>query len=223
MEAEFLAILEKVRTIKASGFNVSKEHANTLDELSERIEALSRNYFSLEDLNSQHIQLDPMRMETEFDSTTDTMTIRDKSGNVAFSLKLNRADPSVPIQLAGKSDISSFSPRTSEGNKELVALRRELGAGLENFYYNASKIWDLIEKGLLGKKGSEFINVKMVRNKLIEHTEHGDIFSFGASEAWGPSVKPMQMTSRKERFHDKGLRVNTKELLQRIQDRLNKL
>ena len=223
MKDKFLAVLEKIKNIKKSGSDFSKLHANTLDELSERIEALDGNYFLLEDLNSQYLQLDPMRMETNFDAATDTMTITNKDGEVVFSLKLNRADPSVPIQLAGKSDISSFSPSTSEENIELVQLRRELGAGLESFYYNASKIWDLIEKSLLSKKGSEFINVKMVRNKLIEHTEHCDIFSFGASEEWGPSVKPTQLTSRKEKFYDKGLRVNTKELLQKIEDNIKSL
>jgi len=219
MKADFLSLIERLRSIKDSDSDFLKTHANSLDELISRLEVLSRDFESLEGLNKKYLEIDPLRMEVSLDSDTGILTLK-QGGIVVHSLKLNRANPDVPVQLAGKSDVSSFTPSTKEENDEFRSIKTNLAAELESFYYNASKTWDLIEKTLLGKKNSEFIGVKMVRNKLIEHTEHGDIFSFGASEEWGPSVKPTQLTNRKEKFHDKGLRVNTKELLEKITERL---
>lgn len=219
MEEIFLNTIEKVKGIKESNTEFARLYTNSLDELISRLEVLSRDYDSLEVLNKRYLELDPLRMDISFDSETGILTLK-QGGIVVHSLKINRADPNAPVQLAGKSDVSSFTPTSKEENEEFRSIKANLAPELESFYYNASKTWDLIEKTLLVKKNSEFIGVKMVRNKLIEHTEHGDIFSFGASEEWGPSVKPTQLTNRKEKFHDKGLRTNTKELLEKITERL---
>lgn len=219
MEEIFLNTIEKVKSIKESNTEFARMYTNSLDELISRLEVLSKDYESLEVLNKRYLELDPLRMDISLDSETGILTFK-QGGIVVHSLKINRADPNVPVQLAGKSDVSSFTPASKEENEEFKSIKANLASELESFYYNASKTWDLIEKTLLVKKNSEFIGVKMVRNKLIEHTEHGDIFSFGASEEWGPSVKPTQLTNRKEKFHDKGLRTNTKELLEKITERL---
>lgn len=222
MEEDFSRIINRINLIKESNSVFAQEHSHSLNELVSRLEGVRDTYVSLENLNEKFFQLDPFRLEMDFDPITGVMTMR-QNGTVLHSIKLNRADPAVPVQLAGKSDMSSFSPVAQEENAEFKKVKADIASELEKIYYNASKAWDLVEQTLLQKKKSEFINVKMVRNKLIEHTEHGDIFSFGASQEWGPSVKPSQKINRKEKFHDKGIRVNMKEFLDRLKSRLENL
>lgn len=189
---------------------------NSFIELISRMEKIKTQYTNLMKLNTKYIEKDPMKMDIQFDEETGVMTVA-HMGELMSSIKLNRANPEVPVKLASKSDMSSFVP--SNENQEIDAIRNQIAEELESFYFNASKLWDLIEKTILSKSKSDFIGVKMVRNKLIEHTEDGDIYSFGASDEWGPTVKPSQLTSRKEKWHDKGLRVNTEELLNKIESR----
>lgn len=189
---------------------------NSFTELISRMEKIRAQYTNLMKLNAECIEMDPMKMDIQFDEESGVMSIM-HMGKPMHSLKLNRANPEVPVKLASKSDISSFVP--SNDNQEINAIRNQIAEELESFYFNASKLWDLIEKTILCKSKSAFIGVKMVRNKLIEHTEDGDIYSFGVSDEWGPTVKPSQLTNRKEKWHDKGLRVNTDELLNKIESR----
>jgi hypothetical protein len=197
---------------------------NTYNEALSRIDKIGVQYSKLMLLNTKYLSVDPVRMEFSFDEESGVMQFIPQ-GNIIFSIKLNRANPDVPIKLMGRSDASSFVSNedlVSEGETDFNKLRNEISGELESFYFNASKLWDLVEKVICKKTKSEFIGVKMVRNKLIEHTEDGDIYSFGVSEEWGPSVKPSQLLSRKEKFHDKGLRVNAEELLEKIKLRLSK-
>ena len=189
---------------------------NSFTELISRMEKIKTQYTSLMKLNAECIEKDPMKMDIQFNEKTGVMTVA-HMGEIMSSIKLNRANSEVPVKLASKSDMSSFVP--SNDNQEINAIRNQIAEELENFYFNASKLWDLIEKTILSKLKSDFIGVKMVRNKLIEHTEDGDIYSFGVSDEWGPTVKPSQLTKRKEKWHDKGLRVNTEELLNKIESR----
>ncbi|MFZ1530063.1 MAG: hypothetical protein WAT19_15015, partial [Ferruginibacter sp.] len=73
----------------------------------------------------------------------------------------------------GLQEMAVFVPRADVSNplskREGDEAQRKLGDELQAFYYAASKLWDLIEQELLGKKGSKFVGVKLVRNKLFEH------------------------------------------------------
>ena len=222
MEENFDKVIGTLKTIKDSSPDFAKAHLNSLDELLFRLEILKASYTTLEALNKKYLELDPLRMEMDFDPVTGIVSIKHK-GVIMSTLQLIRADPEIPVQFDSKSDISSFSPSIIEENEEFKFVKTSIPSELESFYYNANKAWDLVEETLLKKKDSRFIGVKMVRNKLIEHTEKGDIFSFGASEAWGPSVKPTQLTSREEKFHDKGLRINSEEFIEKVLEDLVQL
>jgi hypothetical protein len=214
-------ILSVIATIKTLEYAL---HTNTFKEVTTRLNSVESQYSKLMELNKEYLAIDPMKTEVDFDEQTGVMTFI-QQGKAISSIKLNRANPNVPVKLMSKSDVSSFIPDDDqkETSAEMTILKKEIARELENFYFNASKLWDLIEQTICKKPKSDFIAVKMVRNKLIEHTEEGDIYSFGASEEWGPSVKPSQLTSRKEKWHDKGLRVNTEELIDKIEARLNSL
>ncbi len=207
--------------VKVPGFVADPK---MLGELTHRLEVARLQYIELIQLNERCLNGDPLRMEIDFNQETGVLSCRSgSSGKNIFNMKLRRADPNVPVQLRGMSDMImfSFGKEDGEGNSGLEGDRKKLAEKLESFYYNAGKLWDLVEKSICGKKKAEFIGVKMVRNRLIEHTEDGDIYSFGVSEAWGPTVKPSQSTKRKERgWHDKGLKVNTQELISKIRQRL---
>lgn len=195
-------------------------HPNSFRELISRLVTLQSQYTKLIELNEIYLNNDPMKIEINFDEGTGTMSVTHQ-GKVVSTLKLNRADVNVPVKLMSKSGMSSFVPEEGAEDKTstINLTQKEIAKELENFYFNASKLWDLIEKTIFKKSKSEFIGVKMVRNKLIEHSEEGDVYSFGVSEEWGPSVKPSQLTTRKEKWHDKGLKVNTAELISRIETR----
>lgn len=142
-------------------------------------------------------------------------------------LKVNRADPNVPITVVGSQKMAAFVPRavvpnplsTGEGDE----AQRKLGDELQAFYYAASKLWDRIEQELLGKKGSKFIGVKLVRNRLFEHAVRGEQNSFGVSGNVGPTVKPMRYTkSKDEAPYDAGLLPNVEEFLRYCLERIGK-
>lgn len=212
MKTKLLAVIEKIDSISST----SAGNANTLKEIHLRLDTLGNQYFSLMELNVKFLRSTPQRREIQFDEEAGILTVA--AGGNAFSIKFNRAEPSVPVKLAGMTSMSGFVPQPSLGGSTVKheAIKRELGVELENFYSNASKLWDLVEKSLCEKNKSKFIGVKMVRNKLIEHAEHGDIYSFGASETAGPTVKPIQKASKKDKWHDQGLIKNTEELLSEI-------
>lgn len=222
MESDFQRLIEKVKSIQGSDALFVKNNAHALDELATRLETLKSNYLSLCALNDRYIVIDPLRVDMSFDPETGVMTFK-KGEEILSSFKINRADPLVPVRLMSQSDITAFLPAKSESgdSEEVKNLRNQISSELEGFYYNASKAWDLVGKSLLKKKDSKFIGIKMVRNKLIEHTEHGDIFSFGASKEAGPTVKPIKLSTRREKSNDKGLNPNTKEFVEEVEKRLD--
>ena len=121
-----------------------------------------------------------------------------------------------------------FVPRADVSNplskREGDEAQRKLGDELQAFYYAASKLWDLIEQELLGKKGSKFVGVKLVRNKLFEHAVKGEQNSFGVSGNVGPTVKPMRYTKTKDEAPlDAGLLPNVEEFLRHCLERISSI
>lgn len=196
-------------------------NSNTLREIATRVSNLGQLYSNLMRLNDRYIEIDPLRSETVFDEQSGIMSIK-LNGDLIHSLTLKRADPSIPVKLVNSSSFSSFVAMQDEEG-EVQSVRDEIAKEIEIFYYNANKLLDLVEKGLLKKNRKQFIGVSMVRNKLIEHTEDGDIYSFGVSKEFGPTVKPQKLVSRREKPNDMGLVKNTIELLSLIESRMRKL
>jgi len=160
----------------------------------------------------------------QYDAQTETMyQVVDGERRTLF--KFNRADPNVPITVVGSQKMAAFVPRADVSSplstREEDEAQRKLGDELQAFYYAASKLWDRIEQELLGKKGSKFIGVKLVTNKLFEHAVKGEQNSFGVSGNVGPTVKPMRYTRTKDEApYDAGLLPNVEEFLKHCLERI---
>ncbi len=141
-------------------------------------------------------------------------------------LKINRADPAVPITISKTQKLAAFVPSVSTQNPMLTPegaeALRNLAFELQAFYYAASKVWDQIEQEFIGKKSSKFIGVKLVRNKLFEHAVKGEQNSFGVSGNVGPTVKPMRYAKTKDEApYDQGLLPNVEEFLRHCSERIS--
>ena len=110
------------------------------------------------------------------------------------------------------------------GERESVApeLEDELIPRLEAFYYNANRAWSSLEKGIFGRKKSKYIGIVMVRNRLIDHAEYGQLDTFGVSRGNGPRVKPLKIGSGDQEV-DPGLRTNFEERVREMRRRIDDL
>ncbi|WP_375691682.1 hypothetical protein [Pseudooceanicola sp. LIPI14-2-Ac024] len=147
------------------------------------------------------------------------------AGGKKYELIFPRANESKPVQIQKLFESAIFVPGTSslipavklqQQNAEL-----DLSAKVEDYYYSASRFWDLVEQGYSKKGKSKFIGVKMVRNRLFEHSMSGAINSFAASDIHGPIVKPERREGESEEHLDSGMIPNTAELLKNCIARLS--
>lgn len=213
------AIIKRIDSIQGQ----SAGEKNLLSEIHVRLINLKSQYLSLMVLNDEYLTTCSTNFSVAFDSEIDTLTIQ--TPHKKTHLKLNRANANIPIQLKSESDMHAFSLNKDSDNKsgDSFRIKSQIAIELECFYFNAAKLWKLIENDLLKKKRTTFIGILLVRNKLIEHAEKFDIFSFGASRKLGPTVKPLHSGSNIEKWHDAGLKKNTTELVQMIHSRLRSL
>ncbi len=193
------------------------------NDLSTRLSALSGAFEDLMDLNQQYVKTNPNVPKVHFDPDTSVLSV-EEDGVRRKVAKLNRADPDVPIEYIGGNTVTGFKPKPpTDPVVEHEEIGRKLAYNLEAYYREASKIWDIVEEDLLGKKNSRFIGAKMVRNKLIEHGEEGQIRAFGTDDLSGPKIRPQYKKKPKQKWEDSGLVPNTTELLERILVRLERL
>ena len=71
------------------------------DMLQVRIETMAAQYNELIRLNYEGMRYSTLRQEVEFDPETSLMTIK-INGQIAQQLKLNRANPNVPIEFVNE-------------------------------------------------------------------------------------------------------------------------
>jgi hypothetical protein len=149
--------------------------------------------------------------KVDFDPATDTIVF--SMGGTEQRLKLNRANPNVPIEMTGLSAISAYHAGTSQpSDEEEQRLRLELEEKLESYYQSAHRVLKLfVRVPDLAKIGC--IAISRVRNELIEHTDEGALYSFGVGSS-GPRVKPMHRDTPK--FNDEGLVPNTRALVDAV-------
>lgn len=138
------------------------------------------------------------------DPETDTVTLR--VGDQTVKMKLNRADPDTPTKLESVTTTGAY---TAGGeNPELEDeknLKESLESLLESFYQSAFQIRRLV-RALPNLKKFECMEITIVRNKLIEHPEEEDPYTFGFG-TMGPTVRPLNSTGRE--WRDEGLVPNT--------------
>lgn len=187
--------------------NISSTDRQATNEIQRRVERLQTSFARLTDINSRLMELAPLK--TSFDASTDTLV--GSLGDLEVRLKLNRADPEVPIKFTKLTEGVAYAAGqvSVDSDAELEALRAEMEGLLESYYYNAHRVLKLVQ-GLPGMRNFKCKEIVVVRNKLVEHADHGVFYSFGYGST-GPRVKPIGPPGRQ--WNDEGLFFNTKQFL----------
>lgn len=189
--------------------NLTPEHAQILLEIRRRLERLQAQAAELIDINNRLWA--KQGLDVRFDSDTDSIVF--SFGGQEQRLKLNRADPDVPIQMRGLTAGSAYHAGISEpADEEEARLGVELAEKVETYYQSAHRVLKLFGRvPELAKV--KCVAISRVRNELIEHPEDGALYSFGAGSS-GPRVKPMHRGTPK--FNDEGLVPNTRAFVDAI-------
>ncbi len=195
--------------VEKRGSGLSAEHAQTLLEIERRLERLGAQAADLILINNQ--LWSKQGFKVDFDAESDTVVF--SFGGEEQRLKLNRADPDVPIQMGGLTAASAYHAGKSEPSDAAEeTLRIELEEKLENYYQSAHRVLKLF--GSIPELAKiRCVSVSRVRNELIEHPDDGSLYSFGVGST-GPRVKPMHRGTPK--FNDKGLVPNTRDFVDAI-------
>jgi hypothetical protein len=205
---------DAVRAIQAyratRGPHLTQEQRETLDEVTRRIRRLDEQVGRLVNLNNRYLETEaPM---TTFDPSTDTVTFR--VGDVQQSLKLNRADPNVPITMEEIGVGGAYRP-TDESGSMLHDDRLEFEGLLEDYYQSAHRVLKLV-RTLPGLESFKCREITIVRNKLVEHPPEGEAYSFGFGHS-GPTVRPFHRPGRQ--WIDAGLVPNTQAFIDALATR----
>lgn len=187
---------------------LTQQRIETLREVETRLLRLAAQYNELLQINTRLMESDPLRIQMSFDPSSETITFGD--GDTAIRIKLNRADPNVPIARDNESMVGAYiAGSTSSESAEIVQLKSRMESLLEDFYHSAHRVQKLV-KTLPGMLKTESRAITIVRNKLVEHPEVGDFYTFGWSSS-GPVVRPLHRPGRQ--WVDAGLIPNTKEFV----------
>jgi hypothetical protein len=182
---------------------LAQQDRETALEVRSRIQRLQISLHRLLSINSALLALLAPPPQIDHDSDTMTQII----DGVAHTTKFKRADPNIPVQIRTIGSISTFPggiPRPND-TPQTLTLKGELVGLLEEFYYNAHRVLKLIQK-LPRCRNLKCKEISIVRNKLIEHADHGDVYSFGVTSQ-GPVVRPVVPSGRA--WVDGGLIPNT--------------
>lgn len=187
---------------------LSSESIETLREVEARLLRLDTQYNELLEINTQLMESDPLRIRTHFDPESDTITFG--VGDEEIKIQLNRADPNIPIAQDNESIVGAYTAGDEASDPDHIAkLKSRMESALEDFYHSAHRVQKLM-KTLPGIPKAESRAITIVRNKLVEHPDAGDFYSFGWSSS-GPVVRPIHRPGRQ--WVDAGLVPNTKEFV----------
>lgn len=206
------AYKDVVAFIRRNASYLRESQMEAASELKRRIKRMEGDFNRLIKINN--LLLEAEMPHLEFEESTDTITITNKGHS--RSIKLNRADPNVPIQLLGSTSIGAYkagSQKPSMSDVESENLKMLMEQMLEHYYANAFRITKLVQV-VTGSKKYHCSEITIVRNKLIEHPDTGSIYSFGFGTN-GPVVKPIQRRGQRK-WNDKGLVPNTTALVESL-------
>ncbi|MBY6156137.1 hypothetical protein [Pseudooceanicola nitratireducens] len=217
VEHQFSACAQAIRTLRNTS-NLA-DNIKVIDDLATRLNQIRDRYIEALKLNDECLAGSLGRFNMPWFDPEREAFVQEIDGEIVELFKLNRAHPDRPIQATqlfqGTSFVPGATPLEDAENRPSKNPEIKLSAKVEDFYYAASRFWDVVEKDFLGKSRPKFIGIKMVRNRLLEHTEKGLPNSFGATDHHGPIVKPARDADAKETHFDSGLVINTHELLKK--------
>ncbi len=202
------------KTLKKCRLEKDAEKIATLRELATRITQLRERYRLAVKINDEITSAGP---KPPYFCQSRGALVREIDGEIIELVKIDRIHPEIPVTISPALRFDAFVPGQTSANgaqpRPTNDAEIDLGAKTEDYYYAASRFWDLVEKGLCLKSKSRFIGVKMVRNRLLEHSEKGAPNSFGATNFLGPIVKPIRHKKSGEENFDAGMIPNTHEML----------
>lgn len=203
------ATLAVAEYAKRHGADLSPDDAQILLEVRRRLERLEQQAAELVEINNRMCAKQGLKVD--FDSASDTIVF--SVDGVEQRLKLNRADPNVPIKMRELTSGSGYHAASSEpADDEEQKLRVKLEEKLESYYQSAHRVLKLF--GRVSRLPEiRCVAISRVRNELIEHTDDGALYSFGVGST-GPRVKPMHRGAPK--FNDEGLVPNTRAFVDAI-------
>lgn len=132
-----------------------------------------------------------------------------------FKIKLQRADPNVPIKLDNAMRAYTRSDRDITGTDNTPKLEAKLERVTIEFYQVAYRVTQLVDE-LPGLTSMKTNPVKVVRNQLIEHPEGAhsgvtnDTFSYSKNE--GPYVKGLRRGDQLKHM-DAGFKANSQSFI----------
>jgi hypothetical protein len=139
-----------------------------------------------------------------------------------LKLKLKRADPKVPVILAGASTGYSKGFKGKKVDGETAELQRKLERRSYEFYQLAHRITHITEK-LPSLKSFKCSQIRIIRNKLIEHPEGKDsgvtYDSFAYDMIEGPKIKGLRKDDQL-RHMDPGFKKNSEEFISKLEKSL---
>jgi len=208
--------LQALRNLKASRASIaSRKEIETVDEVLQRLRRLDNQVGQL--INTNNTFIEHRTPRTKFDTETDTYTVR--VGGVEQKIKLKRADPNRPIQMRTLDVGGGYKAgraATEENEQSQTELMFE--GILEDYYQNAHRVLKLV-KTLPGLTNFVCREITIVRNKLVEHPEEGEPYSFGFGST-GPVVRPMHSPGRE--WIDAGLAPNTEVFVKALTNAFEK-
>ncbi|HEV7694273.1 MAG TPA: hypothetical protein VGO52_25785 [Hyphomonadaceae bacterium] len=135
-----------------------------------------------------------------------------------MTIKLNRADPDKPVQLAGAVRAYAEHP-DRPGEPQIKDAENQLRRRAEEFYVTAHRITH-IAGDLPGLASFKAPAIRIVRNQLMEHPEganSGVTFdSFAYDMLTGPIIKGVRIDNQLQHM-DKGFKPNAEEFLSNLE------
>ncbi len=217
MDATFTEVIEAVdRLAQLRETSSVPAQVQAVREIERRLRGLQSSYARLMSINAELMHKMPLK--TTFDSASETYIA--SLGDQELRIKLNRADPQVPIQMKRLTEGVAYLAGSQHpaDDPNVQALRDEMEHLLEYYYYAAHRTLKLVQS-LPKLKNFKAKEISIVRNKLIEHAEHGDLYSFGYGST-GPRIKPVGPATRQ--WNDEGLSTNTGRFLSALKDALGR-
>lgn len=188
---------------------LSPQQAQTLLEVERRLERLEVQAAELIEINNRLWAREGFGVS--FDPESDTIIV--SFGDHEQRLKLNRADPDVPMSMRLLSATSAYhAGMPPHSDEEEQVLRIELEEKLESYYQSAHRVLKLFGT-IPALSKIRCLPITRVRNNLIEHPDTGALYSFGVGST-GPRVKPLYRGNHS--FNDEGLVPNTREFVEAI-------
>lgn len=191
----------------------SEDQKNLADELSNKLKDLEGVSMEIVDTNSRLFIIE-----------NPSPNINDEIEFMGFKIKLQRADPNIPIMLDNATRAYQKSFQNPFSGEEVKKMENKLARLASEFYIIANRIAHIAKK-LPALESFKANTVRIIRSQLLEHPEGKssgvtyDTFSYSKND--GPCIKGFRVGARLEHM-DKGFKNNNEEFLAEFENVVSK-